>query len=602
MECGFLEVQEDREAAEGRTIQIAFARYHSNSSQPLSDPLVFLPGGPGAGALQRLATLYPQIIAPFLDKRDFIVFDPRGTGFSQPSLACNEIAIVYLEDIVGNIPDGDRITRYTSAFETCQSRLQGSGINLAAYTSAENAADVHDLAAALGYEQVNLFGVSYGTRLGQIIMRDYPELVRSAIFDSVLPLEVKDYTESVAQAKLALRTFFEVCANDPACQSAYPDLETTFNALVVQFNAQPIKPEIRHPITGLSVEVEISGTGLISSLMWNLRSAAFIPVLPQAIYNLQAGDPSALSYYLSLPVSAYQNISLGVLASTSCQEQVFATTFSELDEALTNDPEMAAYGRAMTYGGAEALFTICELWLGGAAEQVETAPLESALPTLILAGQLDPTTPPVYGQQLAGNLPHSFFFTFPMQGHAPSFTSYDPCPLEIMAAFLHDPFSTPADTCLAEMEKVSFALPFSPGEPIVFSNFIAPEGGFTGQYPQGWSEAGLGFYNRAATYFDVTQVGMQNVAVSIPEWLAFLNTEFQGIGFDQLPEAAGEFQTTALTWQLYRTWFHENPVDLAFAEKDGMTYMVVFLSHRTEREALYEAVFLPMLQALIPAR
>jgi pimeloyl-ACP methyl ester carboxylesterase len=87
------------------------------------------------------------------------------------------------------------------------------------------AMDAVDVLTALGYQQVNLYGASYGTRIAQLVMRDHPEFVRSAILDSVVPIEVRLFDQNAGGSGQALESLFESCRNDPSCSSAYPDLE-----------------------------------------------------------------------------------------------------------------------------------------------------------------------------------------------------------------------------------------------------------------------------------------------------------------------------------------------------------------------------------------
>src|SRR5690606_12963773 len=125
-----------------------------------------------------------------LVNRDLIVFDQRGMGLSQPSLDCPEVAAA-VYTLLGQVqPPEVRREAAEAAHTTCYQRLTGAGIHLTQYNSAETAADINDLRLALGYDQVNLYGVSYGSRLALTAMRDYPHAVRSATLDSTVPLEV----------------------------------------------------------------------------------------------------------------------------------------------------------------------------------------------------------------------------------------------------------------------------------------------------------------------------------------------------------------------------------------------------------------------------
>ena len=128
----------------------------------------------------------------------------------------------------------------TEAICSCHDRLVSEDINLAAYNSAESAADLNDLRLTLGYEEWNLVGISYGTRLALTAMRDYPEGIRCVILDSTYPLQVSLYAEMPANFDRALNVFFHGCTTDPACSEAYPELEIVFFQLVDQLNDSPI--------------------------------------------------------------------------------------------------------------------------------------------------------------------------------------------------------------------------------------------------------------------------------------------------------------------------------------------------------------------------
>ncbi|MBI5841104.1 MAG: alpha/beta fold hydrolase [Chloroflexi bacterium] len=187
--CGYLIVPEDRTGDPSHTIRLAVAVYKSTGGNPEPEPVMFLQGGPGAEAVQLSADAYSVLVYPFLAKHDFIVFDQRGTGISEPALGCEELTKTYSQDIHGLIPGSTRELVYSNAFLSCNGLMSAQGVNLNAYTTVASAADIKDLLAVLGYQKANLYGASYGTRLAQVVMRDYPEIVHTAILDSVVPVE-----------------------------------------------------------------------------------------------------------------------------------------------------------------------------------------------------------------------------------------------------------------------------------------------------------------------------------------------------------------------------------------------------------------------------
>ncbi|MBK7452972.1 MAG: alpha/beta fold hydrolase [Anaerolineales bacterium] len=199
-----------------------------------------------------------------------IVFDQRGTGESQPSLACPEVDQFFFDTLNQSLSQSDYNKIQNEAWLICRDRLITEGIQLNAHNSASSAADADDLRRALGVEKWNLFGGSYGTRLGLAIMRDFPQGVRSAVLDSVYPLPetLAGYKDDF-RGKGSLQYLLTRCAANAECGSAYPDLENTLAELIVSLNENPISLTSQmHSGVGWSngPEVTISGDRLITIL------------------------------------------------------------------------------------------------------------------------------------------------------------------------------------------------------------------------------------------------------------------------------------------------------------------------------------------------
>jgi pimeloyl-ACP methyl ester carboxylesterase len=220
IDTGFLVVREDRNRPESRLIRLPVAILRSSSSQPAPDPVLYLPGGPGGSALN---TARYGFAYPFLKHRDFIVFEPRGARYSEPLLACSDVPAARVEDAIRQAGKLEAEAEVAAA-RKCKAEATAAGVDLSAYTTEASAADADDLRRALGYTQWNLYGVSYGTRLGLAILRQFSGTVRSAVLDSVLPPDVR-YDEQVRHNRArSFELLFRDCDADPACSKAYPDL------------------------------------------------------------------------------------------------------------------------------------------------------------------------------------------------------------------------------------------------------------------------------------------------------------------------------------------------------------------------------------------
>ncbi|MFN2285497.1 MAG: alpha/beta fold hydrolase [Anaerolineae bacterium] len=457
VDCGVVIVREDREGTDPNdVIRLAVAVYHSTSDNPQPDPVIFLQGGPGSGAVEDIVLAYDSFIAPILAERDLIVFDQRGTGLSQPLLDCPEYSRLVERQLRQGFFIGDEDTaQYTDALLACRDRLTRRGADLAAYTSAASAADVNDIVTVLGYEQVNLYGASYGTRLAQTVMRDFPGIVRSAVLDSALPLEIDIYNEQAAKTDYALNKLFAGCAANPGCNAAYPNLERMYYDLVAQLDAEPVSVWGVMASDGRTFNVDVNGVELTSAVFFAMYATDLIPMAPQMINDVRLGDYTWLRIFLAAPMNLSDGLSLGMMLSVNCHEEIFATTPEEIDAANDAYPNTAVFGKSALFGSAEEHYALCETWGAAPFDPREIEPVTSPIPALILVGEYDPATPPSFGLQVAENLPNSYFFEFPGRGHTSS-VGVRACPFEMALAFLTDPTTTPDSTCIADMTEPDF--------------------------------------------------------------------------------------------------------------------------------------------------
>jgi pimeloyl-ACP methyl ester carboxylesterase len=444
VECGYLVVWEDRaDPAEG-TIQLAVAILPSESASPASDPIVYLEGGPGGSALEGLDT---WLGSPFLAERDLILLEQRGTRYAVPELDCPELKETYVETWEAGLEYEAIIAREVAAAAECRDRLAAEGADLAAYHSAASAADLEDLRLALGYDAWNLYGISYGTRLALTVLRDYPEGVRSAILDSVYPPQVDGLVELAPNAERALSVLFADCRADPACAAAYPDLEATLYEVLARADEQPYHVRVPHPDTGEMLRLPVDGDDLVGLLFLTLYDAEIIPYLPLVIDRLHAGDSGVLVPLAHFALSTYLSGSDGMSYSVTCHEEAPFNTLAEAAAAARRVPEPL---RVFPITGT---LEICDLWGAGQAGPIETEPVRSEVPVLVLAGVYDPITPPAFAQAAAAWLPNSYYFEFPGLSHG---VTLDECPAGIARDFLADPDTRPRASCLDAMASPGF--------------------------------------------------------------------------------------------------------------------------------------------------
>lgn len=598
MECSFVTVPEDRAGDVTDTIELAVVRLISNDPTSHAAPVIFLPGGPGSPALDYIGSQYNELIAPLQAEHDVILFDPRGIGRSEPKMDCWGIKLTYLRDLSNDFSQDERAEKYLDALHNCHERLEEDGVNFSAYHSGSIAADVRDILQVLGYEKAHLLGVSYGTRLAQQVMQDYPEWVETAVLDSVVPMSTQAVTKTATWPDEARQDLFAACANQPECQASYPDLETIYQALQISLQDNPIPLTFDDPVLGNEIEIMANAATLEAAMQWAVPNPYLAPAVPKMLYDLRDGDTALLKSAVGLPLLTYEDISLGMMISVLCHDQVSSMSAEQLVNGPEAYPQLSILNTVSFFENGRFLLNMCAEWGALAAETSSPPPVRSSIPTLILAGELDTTTPPTFGQHVAENLSQSTFIEVPEQGHVPSFGPANTCLLEIILTFLQNPGQTPVYDCQIEDTEVKFYAPYSGNEPIPLTPFTNSSLPFTIMVPQGWRAAESNHFYWLRYSGDVAQIAIQVSPTSITEWLDFLMENYVGEGLEEYPEYDGQIGTIGRTWHRYLASYDGHPMTFLFTQENGLTYHVAFASIREEHAALYLNMVIPVLDSI----
>lgn len=453
LQCGYLTVEENRGAPNSRLIRLAVAIFHPPGGATQPDPVLYLSGGPGVSALKMIRYQFDVLSeAVFSTGRDLILFDQRGIGLSQPTLDCPEFDQLTL-DLLDRKVNEDllseaQITRLIlEAFQACRERLSQNA-DLKAYNTAANAADIQDLRSALGYQQINLWGGSYGTRLAQEVMRDNPQGLRSVVLDAVYPPDVDLYLQAPANFERALNRMFDACQGNQVCNQAFPDLERVLFETVDRLNAEPVVGEVINPFTGERYQNWMNGNTLLAMIFQLLYDSKIRYLIPQYIYAAHQGDYSAFELVRGSMVALMESSSRGMTFSVLCQDELAFSSYTANQAEMANYHRLAGMYTNSILGGLA--FQICQVWDVGQADPSANQPVYSQVPTLVMNGEFDPVTPPAWGQHAAETLGNAFVYVYPGVGHGAG--ALAGCPRQMMAAFLMQPTTPPEDACIAEME------------------------------------------------------------------------------------------------------------------------------------------------------
>lgn len=446
VQCGYLTVLENRAKPGGRHIRIFVMRAPAVSATPKPDPIVYLSGGPGGAGSFEVAFMVKHGLNA---DREVIFVDQRGTHHAEPRLGCPGWEQFQYDAVSLPYAAESTTAADAAAIKECRDQLAATGVDLAAYNSTENAADIADLRVALGIDSWNVYGVSYGSFLALTVLRDHPQGIRSAVLDSVSP-PTNNIAETWWSAPASsFKAIFAACAAQPACATAFPNLEADFTATVNRLDTTPVVTQAKDE-SGSPVTVNIDGFAFAYTLiMTSERSDA--SGIPKMMADMARGDPGAVAAaYLALrgPPEFVGLQGDGLAMTVFCAEHANLTTeaaaLAKAKAALPGFPDRVL--RVQPKQGR--LFTECPSWNVGRADPAVSAPIVSDVPVLILEGTFDAATAPAWVDLITPDLKNSQVVAFPFTGHA--VLGKSTCAPSIMAAFL-DNLTKPVDhTCAAQ--------------------------------------------------------------------------------------------------------------------------------------------------------
>lgn len=387
--CGKLTVFENRVTRSGRTIDLNVVVVPALDPSRIEEPLFDFEGGPGMAATGG-ADYYAREGKEYRRHRDVVLVDQRGTGSSNPLSAAPRT----------RTPQDYLTEMYPVEYVKTMRQALEQHADLTQYTTSIAMDDLDDVRAWLGYERINLFGLSYGTRAVLVYMRQHPDRVRSAILMGVAPTDLKMPLYHARAAKRAMDLLLQECAGDVACQRAFPQIQREWEEVLERLGRQPARVEYSPPDKSATVTVEIQRDIFAEKLrnrMYSRESAARIPFL---IHQAAQGDFAPFLKEV-IPADRYvpDFIADGMYLSVTCAEDVPFIDQDEAAKANAGNP----FGNYRVVQQTRA----CSMWPQGKIPDNYQQPVSSDIPVLIFSGNVDPVTPPERGEEVASHLPNS---------------------------------------------------------------------------------------------------------------------------------------------------------------------------------------------------
>ena len=437
--CGKHLVYENRAAQTGRRITLNIVVLQARSSAAKADPVFYLAGGPGQAAARIASAGEDAIMRELRRERDLVFVDMRGTGDSN-GLQCDfPIDRTEMQNFFLELFDPVRV-------QTCREILEQTA-DLRYYTTPLGIEDLEEIRSALGYDKVNLYGISHGSLAALEYVRRYSDHVRSAVLAGVAAPPAKLPLQFVLAAQQAMTRLFHDCAADVVCASAYPNLAASFGRILDGFKPGTVNFAVAHPVSKAIQTVALSHgvfARQVVSLLYSHRTASLLPLI---IDSAAKGDWSPYVRILTRSSAAPEfAVFLGAYFSATCAESIPFIDESELERATAG----TFLGDYRTRRHQQA----CAYWPRGAIDPDYHTPVRAAAPVLMLSGDIDPATPAEFGAQALKSLPNGRQVI--LRGTPHSYAS--PCARDQIVAFITNGSAKELDAnCAARLRRPPFA-------------------------------------------------------------------------------------------------------------------------------------------------
>jgi pimeloyl-ACP methyl ester carboxylesterase len=402
-QCGTFSVYENRAARSGRTIELRVVVFRATGPNRAPDPIFFIAGGPGSSIVEQAGGI-ARDPAGLRERRDLVLVDQRGTGGSHP-INCEFYGPPdSLQSFLGDFMPPAAVRRCRETF--------GKDTDLTQYMTTIAVGDLDDVRAALGAEQINLSGGSYGTRAAQEYMRRYPNRVRSATLFGVVPPSEHMPQHFARDAQDALDDLLADCTADTACRASFPQLAGDIRTVFERLAREPARVTLDHPRSGKPVTLSLSYDMVAETLRYMLYVSADAALIPAAMHQAVNGDFTWLARRALRARGGMTGNGTfdGLYLAITCLEDVpYTDTTREAAEAK---------GTFLGEYRMRQQRAACASWGRPRHPSADYhTPVQSNAPVLLVTGAQDPVTPPRYAAEVARTLPNSVTVVVPFGAH-----------------------------------------------------------------------------------------------------------------------------------------------------------------------------------------
>lgn len=603
IECGLLQVPENRENPNSRFIELHFIKLNSTwddeeqdddeeeddsglAPGKRDDPVIYLTGGPGAHAITYVKRFKDHRIRKH---RDLYILEQRGIGHS------GDFCLNYSSRSPENFDVatlGEQQAAAIGAAEDCATNALAAGVDLSGYNTIENARDVHAFRRALGLDQWNVWGISYGTILGQAYIKEDPDGIRAIVLDSIVPLNAgnnADYWQIVKWYDRDLQKLDALCQADPACAKEYPDLGERIRSAVKSVIDNPIVVDVKDTELYPSGQARIFQdiVGFLPFVMFYEQDN--YPGLPGLIYAwadiVESRDETFFKALAQIGGGESGDFSQGMYDAIFCLDGYRDAMIRSGAADREAYPVLSA-GLGSVESNHKAAQLCYDLGIHP-RDAAEYAPVSTDIPALIVAGEMDPITPPPLAKAILPGFSNGTYVEFPFTGHGP-LRSVE-CGGDLLNLFYDDPTAAPDLSCVDEMEAPEFYVPLYTTGIATRLGLIAVEDKKALAGPAAWGGLSVIISLIAFLYLSLAAIGRridkrQAVDVGYARWSAWLAATFATIAIVVIGAAAAVTADASKILLLFGLvpWAWWGPFAGVFAGLFGIAVIVLIIRVRLQ--------------------
>ncbi|MFZ5617536.1 MAG: alpha/beta fold hydrolase [Pseudomonadota bacterium] len=460
--CSLLSVPENREKSRSRTIKLHVVKLHARKPEKWDeeekgewkkreDPIIYLTGGPGAQAVGYVKRFVDHGAR---DVRDMYILEQRGIGFSDDF--CPKYGL--FDPSVSNKPDWESYQRASlAAMENCFATAKAARIDLSAYNTIENARDVEALRRALGFEKWNVWGISYGSILGQAYIKQDPAGVRAVVLDAIVPIVPGAHFQRIgSHFQRDLDLLEKACGENKTCAKSFPGLQGRLKAAMTKVKETPIEVEAidkeLFPAEKGWFFQDIIG-GIAFSALYEQDNYATLPALIDAIARkVEKSDYDTFRLLTAGAPGEGFSISQGMYNAIACNDGWWGQLHDAIAEDMAEHPELASFLPSPELIDETA--ALCKRYGMQPRPEEQFAPVITDIRTIIANGEMDPITPPPLAKAILPGFSNATYVEFPYAGHGP--TRSVKCAGDFLTKFFDAPAEKVDTACADDMKAPEF--------------------------------------------------------------------------------------------------------------------------------------------------